>query len=207
MKFNFNKVGALMIVLSICVGLVGCERKLENKDSVSASESANTSSENIVNTTEREQTENFSLETLKGIPKFKCTDVYGKEISSEIFKESKLTLINLWGTWCGPCVAELPDLGKLYVELKDKGVSVIGVVEDGIKNEEAVKEILEKCNVTFTNIVPDEKFYDDFMSLCGTFPTSLLVDSEGNIVVELISGARTKEEYMEIIDKALKNLK
>ncbi|WMM23399.1 TlpA disulfide reductase family protein [Tissierella sp. MB52-C2] len=195
MNSILKKSAVFAIILIICTGMVGCGKRPENKDDVAAK------------APEKEETEIISLETLKTIPQFKSTDVYGKEVSSEIFKDSKLTLINLWGTWCSPCVAELPDLGKLYEEVKDKGVNVVGVVEDGMKNEEAVKEILNKTNVTFTNIVPDEKFYDDFMSLCGSFPTSLLVGSNGDVVGEIISGARTKEEYMKLIDEALEKLK
>lgn len=197
MKNSSKFIIVLLLSLVLGVSITGCGGKLNNED-------------NLINKdeiSEIEENDIISIETLKGIPEFKCTDVNGNEVSNEIFKDSKITLVNLWGTWCGPCVAELPSLQEIYDEGKDKGVSVVGIVEDGMNNEEEVKKILEQSNVKFINIVPDEKFYDDFVTLCSSYPASLLVDSDGNVVSELISGPRTKEEYKELIDEALEKLK
>lgn len=205
MKNKFNKTLVFTIMLILCTLTAACGVKSVNESIKSADGTAK--AEAVTKDSDKKVTGTISLKTLKTIPEFKCTDVNGKEVSSEIFKDSKITLINLWGTWCSPCVDELPDLGKLYEKVKDKGLNVVGVVEDGMKNEENVKKILDKSKITFTNIIPDERFYDDFVSLCGLYPASLLVDSSGQVVGELINGARTEDEYINLIEDALEKLK
>lgn len=145
----------------------------------------------------------YSLDTMQYIPEFQCVDSQGNAVTNDIFSDNKVTLVNLWGTWCGPCVAEIPTLQSVYERMKDKGVGVIGVVEDAQGNEEMVQKILSECGVTYTNIYPDEKFYDDFVSLCFTFPSSLIVDNQGNVIMPLISGANDAEEFEEMLTEAL----
>jgi len=74
------------------------------------------------------------------MPEFKTKTTEGEEITSDVFKKSKLTVVNLWGSWCQPCVEEIPDLQKLYENMKDKGVNVIGVAQDADTELDAVKE-------------------------------------------------------------------
>lgn len=145
----------------------------------------------------------YSLDTMQYIPEFQCVDSQGNAVTNDIFSDNKVTLVNLWGTWCGPCVAEIPALQSVYDRMKDKGVGVIGVVEDAQGNEDMVQEILSENGVTYTNIYPDEKFYDSFVSLCFTFPSSLIVDSQGNVIMPLISGANDVEEFEEMLTEAL----
>lgn len=145
----------------------------------------------------------YSLDTMQYIPEFQCVDSQGNAVTNDIFSQNKVTLVNLWGTWCGPCIAEIPTLQSVYERMKDKGVGVMGVVEDAQGNEDMVQEILSENGVTYTNIYPDEKFYDNFVSLCFTFPSSLIVDSQGNVIMSLISGANDMEEFEEMLTDAL----
>ncbi|MEA4897861.1 MAG: TlpA disulfide reductase family protein [Christensenellaceae bacterium] len=145
----------------------------------------------------------YSLDTMQWIPEFNCVDSDGNPVTNEIFAQNKVTLINLWGTWCGPCVAEIPDLQAVYELLKDEGVGIIGVVEDASGNEELVNEILNSNGVTYANIYPDEMFFDNFVSLCYAFPSSIIVDSEGNVIMPLIMGARGVEGFEKDLRSAL----
>lgn len=129
----------------------------------------------------------LSLETLSRIPDFTSKDMNGSQVDNEIFAEYELTLVNLWGTWCSPCVAEMPGLQKLYEKYHQNGLNIIGVTEDAKGNEELVQEIVDTQEVSYTILYPDDQFYDDFVSLCFTYPTSVLVDSEGKIL-EVIEG-------------------
>ena len=61
---------------------------------------------------------------------FESVDLDGKEITSELYSNNKLTMINIWGTFCGPCIREMPGLAKLSEENKAKGVEIIGIPID-----------------------------------------------------------------------------
>jgi len=77
-------------------------------------------------------------------PEFSAKTVEGEEISNDVFKNSKLTVVNVWGSWCGPCVQEIPELQKLSENMKDKNVNVIGIAQDAGSNFQEVKEVLDK---------------------------------------------------------------
>ena len=75
---------------------------------------------------------------------FETTDLDGNTVKSEdIFKANKVTVINMWATWCGYCVEELPDLEKMNSELEKEGSGVIGVCEDAYDSADQAKEILK----------------------------------------------------------------
>ena len=134
-------------------------------------------------------------------PEFNAKTVAGEEISSDIFKDSKLTVVNIWGSWCGPCVHEIPELQKLYENMKEKNVNVVGIAQDSGSDFDAVKEVLDKNNVTYHNIIPEGDVEGFVMSL-QAFPTTVFIDSNGNIVGG-IQGARDLEGFTKIVDEIL----
>lgn len=141
---------------------------------------------------------------------FKLKDLDGKEIDSkELFKDNKITMVNIWATFCGPCINEMPDLQALFEEVKESGGSVIGIIGDtpDEDNEIAAKKIIETKGVKFVNLVPDDKFKKEVISSIAGYPTSFFVDSEGKIVGEVVTGSRSKEDYKEILNKAIEDLK
>ena len=62
----------------------------------------------------------------------KQQELNGKTYTQDIFSKYDLTMVNIFTTWCSPCVNEIPDLEKLYQEMKDKGVGVVGVTLDTV---------------------------------------------------------------------------
>ena len=69
------------------------------------------------------------------VGKFEMTGIDKKTYTEDMFSEYDLTLVNVFTTWCSPCVNEIPELEKLYQELKDQGVGVTGVVLDTADSE------------------------------------------------------------------------
>ncbi|EEB35429.1 redoxin family protein [Anaerococcus hydrogenalis DSM 7454] len=140
-----------------------------------------------------------STKELKLFPEFKSKDFEGNEVTKEIFKDKKLTLVNFWFNGCAPCVGEIPHLQKLNDEIEKMGGQVIGInTEAKVGDEEIIKEakkILKKQGATYKNISldPDSelgKYAEQIMS----YPTSVLVDSDGNIVGDPIVGAIDKKD-------------
>lgn len=140
---------------------------------------------------------------------FETKTIDGKKIDSSIFEDYELTMVNIWATFCGPCIAEMPDIQNLYDEVKNKNINVVGIISDipDDENEELAKQILDKKDVKFANIVPDEKLNKGILKDISGVPTTIFVDSEGNMVGEPIVGSRSKEEYKKKIEKILENLK
>lgn len=141
---------------------------------------------------------------------FTLNDIEGdKYKSSDIFGENKLTMINIWGTLCTPCIKELPELQELSKELADKGIGTIGLVGDvsGDEGLEDASAIVKKKKVDFINLVPDDAIRESLLSKIKGYPVTIFVDSNGNLVGEVIVGARSKDEYKKVAEKILDTLK
>lgn len=107
---------------------------------------------------------------------FSATDKDGNEVDSSIFAGSKLTLVNRWEPWCGPCKAEMPAIEELYQKYKDQGFSVIGVYSD----EAGLQEALDETGVTYPIILESGDFA--YLEISGSVPASVFVDSDGSIL-------------------------
>ncbi len=123
---------------------------------------------------------------------FATTDVYGNEVGPEIFTENKVTVVNVWGTYCGPCIGEMPDLQNWYIveQSKDSGVMIVGIPYDvdASTADEAI-DILRDQGVTYPNLLVDDGLYEMFIKDITVVPTTYIVDSNGNIVAGPIEGA------------------
>lgn len=125
---------------------------------------------------------------LQSIPDFSAEDIEGNKIDNSIFKENKVTLVNVWATWCGPCVNELPEIQKVYSELKNQGIGVVGIVADGNDAKDTAKELIELDSLKYKMIIPDSNLEKKLISTLRGFPTSYVVDSEGKILGMKLGG-------------------
>ena len=139
-------------------------------------------------------------------PEFTEVDMEGEAVSSEIFGEYDATIVNFWNNGCGTCIAEMPELEELYQELKDRNINLIGVGTDSGEGEEQLataQEILKEKGVTYCNISPDPEgtFYQDFIADIFTYPSTYVVDSEGNIIGAPLAG--NVKEQMDTVEERL----
>jgi thiol-disulfide isomerase/thioredoxin len=124
---------------------------------------------------------------------FSMTDLDGRAIASASLR-GKVTLINFWATWCGPCRAEIPDLVTLQNRYRDQ-LQIIGVSEDET-TPEAVRRFAadHKVNYPIVMLTPElEKVFPGVHAL----PTSFLLDREGRLVqkhVGMLTMATTEAE-------------
>ncbi len=134
-------------------------------------------------------------------------DLEGNSVTKDIFSQADVTVVNVWGTFCGPCIGEMPELQK-WNEEKADNVQIIGIVADigGAGDSEHIdlaNQIGEKAGITFTNIIPDEYLYENLLSSINVVPTTFLVDKEGNIIPDsTIQGAQV-EAYKEAVSSYL----
>ena len=154
---------------------------------------------------------------LMKFPAFEGKDLDGNEVnSSTLFAGNTVTVVNFWFTTCSPCVGELADLEALNKELAEKGGAVVGINSFTLDGDKAVisdaKDILAKKGVTYKNVWFDSNGEaGKFTSGLYTFPTTYVVDKNGNIVGEPIVGAITGKNQAEtlrkLIDQAIANSK
>lgn len=142
-------------------------------------------------------------------PSFMGKDLDGNEVNSdELFSRNKVTVMNFWFTTCKPCVSELSDLEDLNKELAAKGGQVVGVNSftlDGNKDEVAdAKDVLSKKGVTYKNIwFKSDSEAGKFTSNLYSFPTTYVIDQNGNIVGEPIVGGINSAEQRETLNKLI----
>ena len=145
------------------------------------------------------------LKTVKAgdVISFETTDLDGNTVSSkELFGENKVTMINVWGTYCGPCKKELPELGEMAEEFKAKDCAIIGLVCDGNKEEKVDKaiEILSENGCGYKNIIPSDDMA--FLNNVTSVPCTIFVNSDGVVLTDPILGAKV-DQYPVTIDECL----
>lgn len=195
-----KKILILGMALMLAAGISAC-----NASSKTSSSEATTTESKQADAKAEDSKQAESDKEDKKFPEFNAKTVSGEDISSDLFKDSKLTVVNVWGSWCGPCVQEIPELQKLYESMKDKDVNVIGLAQDAGTDLDAVKEIIDKNKVTYQNIVPEGATEDFVMSIMA-FPTTFFVDSDRNIV-GVIQGNRNLEAFTAAVEGVLEKLK
>ena len=154
---------------------------------------------------------------LMKFPSFEGKDLDGNEVkSSTLFAGNTVTVVNFWFTTCSPCVGELGDLEALNKSLSEKGGEVVGINSftlDGDKTAiSEAKDVLTKKGVSYKNIwFESNSEAGKFTSGLYSYPTTYVVDKNGNIVGDPITGAITgkkqSEKLNELIDQAIANSK
>ncbi|MEG0663365.1 MAG: TlpA disulfide reductase family protein [Anaerovoracaceae bacterium] len=139
---------------------------------------------------------------------FKGESLDGTEINQEIFAQNKYTLIEVWATYCGPCIKEMPIIEKIGQKYKDKGIGVLGIVTDAQEEDfkanmpqvELAKEIIKKEGATYPNMLIPQEIFPLMAEITGT-PSAFLVDSQGNIASKIYAGALSEKDWSDILDQ------
>jgi len=132
----------------------------------------------------------------------------GEEVTQDIFSGADLNMVNIWGTFCGPCIGEMPDLGELADAYSEKGVAIIGLISDVQEaGNETAQEIIDRTGADYTHIVLSEELYDNFLWQVQVVPTTIFVDKDGVRVGDVIMGAKDKESWIKEIDARLEEIK
>ena len=151
--------------------------------------------------------------SMQKFPAFEGKDLDGNTVkSSELFAKNAVTVVNFWFTTCNPCVGELAELDTLNKELTEKGGALIGVNTFTLDGDEAAiseaKNVLAKKGATYQNVYfASDGEAGKFTTNIFAYPTTYVVDRNGNIVGDPIVGAITEKKQAEAlqaqIDKAL----
>ena len=194
-----KKLFKILILFTLALTLFACGKKNNPAETNKVDENEKTTANAIE--LDKMPIENFDFQTM---------DIMDGNVikSEEFYKEKPLTLVNVWGTFCGPCKEEMPDLGKLYEEYKDK-VNFLGVVVDTNvsmdTNVEEAQQIIKDSGVNYKNIMPNPTTEDTLVNITA-MPTTFFVNSEGKVLGGFV-GKADKDSLAATIDKLLEENK
>ncbi len=146
---------------------------------------------------------------------FTTVDIEGNNVDQKIFKGKKITMVNLWTTYCVYCIKEMPDLQKLSVDYADKGFQVVGIVcdqylytdagyDDTLLNE--AKEIVTTTGIKYPTLLPSESLINAKLGEVYSVPETIFVDENGNQIGSSYIGSKSYEDWAAIIDGIINSL-
>ena len=194
-----KKIFKILILFALALTLFACNKKNNPAETNKVEEKDKTTATAIE--LEKMPLENFDFQTM---------DILDGNVikSEEFYKEKPLTLVNVWGTFCGPCKEEMPDLAKLYDEYKDK-MNFLGVVVDTNvsmdTNVGEAQQIIKDSGVNYKNIMPNPTTEDTLVNITA-MPTTFFVNSEGKVLGGFV-GKADKDSLKATIDKILEENK
>lgn len=151
------------------------------------------------------------VELEASLNKFTSIDMSGNKVTQDIFKKYDITMVNIWTTWCGFCVEEMPVLQELYSRLPEN-INMISICIDASEETEIANQILSDSKTEFTTIQGNDELNKTLLDNIQGYPTTIFVDKDGNIVGEPQVGAPESDEaklveaYMTLINKNLSEI-
>lgn len=138
---------------------------------------------------------------------FEGVDINGNEISSDVFAESKLTMVNVWATYCNPCLREMPGLGELAAEYDAGEFQIIGIISDVLEeSDEDMMQLavglIEQTGADYPHLLLNESVYYALLTDVSAVPTTFFVDEKG-VVLDIVIGSMEKAAWEEKISELL----
>lgn len=190
----------LLISAMLIIVLTGCS-KTTKKETPQETQNADQETEQT-KTQEADATE----EAAAGIT-FEALDLEGNTVTESVFSDTKLTMVNVWATYCNPCLSEMPELGELAAEYDAAQFQIIGIVSDvqeGME-EEAVayaSSLVSQTGAAYPHLLLNESLFYAMLSEVRAVPTTFFIDEKG-VVLDTVVGARDKDSWKEMIDELL----
>ena len=131
-------------------------------------------------------------------------ELFGGGVTGDkIFEEAEVTMVNVWATYCGYCIDEMPYFKEFSEAYNDRGFQVVGIVTDAAPAEdEAVGRIIEETGADYPQIVFNRSMFDTYLKDVQAVPATVFVDKNGKIIEEYL-GAKSREDWEKIIEELL----
>lgn len=138
---------------------------------------------------------------------FEARDIEGNTVTSSVFSDSRLTMVNVWATYCNPCLREMPELGELAGEYDADKFQLIGVISDVLEGADQrttrqAEELISQTGAAYPHLLLNESLYLAFLQNMTAVPTTFFIDENG-VVLDTVVGAMEKETWEEKIDELL----
>lgn len=131
---------------------------------------------------------------------FEGTDLEGDPVSQDIFSQSRLTMVNVWATYCNPCLNEMPGLGELAAEYDGSEFQLIGIVSDVWEgaDQTLVESLVQETGADYTHLLANDSLYQALLSGVSAVPTTFFFDQEGACLGGVV-GSAEKSDWEELI--------
>lgn len=135
---------------------------------------------------------------------FEGTDLEGNTVSQEVFTQSKLTMVNVWATYCNPCLREMPGLGELAAEYDREEFQLIGIVSDVREGEDQalVESLVQETGAAYPHLLANDSIGQAILSSVSGVPTTFFFDGEGAYLGGIV-GSAEKSKWEEIVNELL----
>lgn len=138
---------------------------------------------------------------------FEAQDMEGNAVSSEIFSETKLTMVNVWATYCNPCLREMPGLGELAGEYASDEFQIVGVISDVLEGSDQrtldyAADLVEQTSADYTHLLLNESLYYALLTDVSAVPTTFFIDEDG-VILDTVVGSMEKSAWEEKINELL----
>ena len=202
-KRMISLISASLLMVGL---LAGCGNEKEPSQP-SAEQAQPQETEEAQPSTEQPQAQAGIFQTMQ------MTDFDGNEVDKSLFEGHRLTMVNIWATFCNPCLSEMPELGELAAEYakEEGGVQIIGICTDitdlsGNTTQEAVdgaKQIVEMTGAAYPHLIPNDEFMAFLMQEVPGVPTTFFVDENGEVIGDEVVGAKSKDAWQKEIESRL----
>lgn len=135
------------------------------------------------------------------------------EVTPDVLSGHKLTMINVWATYCNPCINEMPELAQLNANYADKGFQIIGIVTDAETAEapdmdamEYAQAIIDQTGANYLHVIPGDGMFYGVLGNITAVPTTYFVDENGNQIGEEYVGSRDYDGWAGIVDELLASI-
>ncbi len=207
------KIKGMMLVLVCGLLLAGCGAKNSN-DPVDQLTQNDLTQEKTVTAAPAPETgeeqENTPSETPQQEPyilTFEANTIDGEVWNSDRIADSKLTMINVWATYCNPCLSEMPDLGEIASEYDAAEFQLIGVISDVMETDkesviDEARELIGTTKADYPHLLLNESLYMNLVGAVSGVPTTFFVDQNSELL-GYVTGAQSKETWVALIDQLL----
>lgn len=135
---------------------------------------------------------------------FEGTDLEGNAVSQEVFSQSKLTMVNVWATYCNPCLSEMPGLGELAAEYDPSEFQIIGVVSNVREGDDQalVESLVQETGANYPHLLANDSIDRALLAGVSGVPTTFFFDGEGAYLGGVV-GSAEKSAWEELIHELL----